>query len=167
MDFNNPIFQCITKIRKNVPCATNMQQQSCRRKFAQIHPVQEIFWNHLGQWIWGVVAHFYCSLDIDINNKKTVIFFDDFRIFLELDEFAKICGDGCVVAYLLHMNVFLNADSYLFKASSYLVLINRNSTGETSWIKNSLNLSRILQKFLCRLLLCQNSDRGRVRDQVI
>ena len=48
--------------------------------------------------MWGVVPHFYCSLDIDINNKKTVIFFDDFRIFLELDEFAKICGDGSVVA---------------------------------------------------------------------
>ena len=58
-------------------------------------------------------------------------FFDDLRIFLELDEFAKICRDGYVVAYLLHREFFFElvlccicADSYL-KASSYLVLIYR------------------------------------------
>ena len=42
----------------------------------------------------------------NVRLRPTFIVQDDFRIFLELDEFAQICGDSSVVAYLLHTGRF-------------------------------------------------------------
>ena len=93
----------------------NSKKRPLCNKYATTEPSPQICANSSSSrnilkssWtMWGVVAHFYCSLDIDINKKK---------LFL------------CWLLSYLRLR---------------LVLIYQNSTGETSWLKNLLNSSKI------------------------